>query len=562
MSAVSLSWNPKETASEPLRELFRVLGEHYPIAENGEGMRVAATLGGKGLRVILRAGNARIAAGSVSLAARGLGMLLSGLLTDGEEIEEKFGFKTVGVMLDCCRNAVPKVSCLKEWLRRLALMGYNQAMLYTKDTYALPDEPGFGYLRGSYTADELREVDAYAAGLGIEMVGCIQTLGHLEPVLRWGKYKAIRDTHAELLTTEEKSYALIKKMLDFFGSVYKSRRIHLGMDETYGLGRGRFMDINGYRRPFDIYVDHLNRVAGECERQGLKPMIWSDMFFRMASARADSYPGDAVTPKDVIEKIPPQVDLVYWDYYHTDATHYRDWINRHRALGHDPIMASAVWTWPVFWYNHDRTVATAGPCVEACAAEGLDEIFFTLWGDDGGYCDWSSAQAGLCYMAEKVFNPQAEPDESLLAKKFAALCDGDYGAHLVASELTRMTGPDPVSAESLLWDDPLLGIYRKDCETRHGADFWKKQEKHYEDIASRLSGRPRGGAGTYRWRGNWPRSSRRRFAPASSRTRRYAGPIKRGKRWTPRWRLPTQWKSLKFIIGSNGTAATRPSAMK
>ena len=53
-----------------------------------------------------------------------------------------------------------------------------------------------------------------------------------------------------------------------------------------------------------------------------------------------------------------------------------DWINRHRALGKKPIMASGVWTWPVFWYNHAKTIATAGPCVQACAAERLDEIIF------------------------------------------------------------------------------------------------------------------------------------------------------------------------------------------
>jgi len=495
MTATSLSCNPKDIASEHLRELLRTLGEHYPIVENGEGVRVAAALEGEGLGVSLRGKNARIVAGSVSLAARGLGMLLSDCVADGEEIEEEPAFKTVGIMLDCCRNAVPRVTYLKEWLRRAALMGYNLAMLYTKDTYRLPNEEGFGYLRGSYTADELREVDAYAEKLGIEMVGCIQTLGHLEPVLKWLKYKDIKDTQAELLTTEEKTYALIEKMLDFWGSVFKSKRIHVGMDETYGLGRGRYLDLNGYRRPFDIYMDHLNRVVRECERRGLKPMIWSDMFFKMGSRRYGDYPSDAVTPEDVVKRIPSEVQLVYWNYYQENAQDYRDWIAKHRAMGQTPIMASAVWTWPVFWYNHRKTVATAGPCVEACAAEGLHEIIFTMWGDDGGYCDRSSAQAGLCYTAEKSFNPACEPDEGLLERKFAAICGGDYQDHIVASELTLMGGSEPVSAEMLLWDDPLLGIYWKDCETRHGAEFWKTQETRYDEIASRLCDRPEGGAG-------------------------------------------------------------------
>ena len=51
-----------------------------------------------------------------------------------------------------------KVEHFKKWLRRLALLGFNVAKLYTEDTYELPGEPYFGYCRGAYTADELREI--------------------------------------------------------------------------------------------------------------------------------------------------------------------------------------------------------------------------------------------------------------------------------------------------------------------------------------------------------------------------------------------------------------------
>ena len=47
------------------------------------------------------------------------------------------------------------------WLRRLALTGCNLAMLYTKDTYLLPGEPYFGYMRGRYTMEEIRAAEAY-----------------------------------------------------------------------------------------------------------------------------------------------------------------------------------------------------------------------------------------------------------------------------------------------------------------------------------------------------------------------------------------------------------------
>ena len=62
-------------------------------------------------------------------------------------------------------------------------MGLNAVCLYTEDTYEVPNEPFFGYLRGRYETSELKELDDYAADFGIEMFPCIQTLGHMEQVL-------------------------------------------------------------------------------------------------------------------------------------------------------------------------------------------------------------------------------------------------------------------------------------------------------------------------------------------------------------------------------------------
>jgi N-acetyl-beta-hexosaminidase len=132
----------------------------------------------------------------------------------------------------------------------------------------LEGEPYFGYHRGRYTADELREIDDYASQLGIEMIACIQTLGHLEQILRWGVYGKVKDTSSVLLVGEEKTYELIEKMISHFADVYRSKRIHIGMDETHDLGRGRYLDLFGYKRGFDIFNEHLARVTQICKKYG------------------------------------------------------------------------------------------------------------------------------------------------------------------------------------------------------------------------------------------------------------------------------------------------------
>ena len=57
------------------------------------------------------------------------------------DIQEKVGFKTSGPMFDCSRNAVLHPEALRFFLRKMALMGLNLGMMYTEDTYEVPEQP-------------------------------------------------------------------------------------------------------------------------------------------------------------------------------------------------------------------------------------------------------------------------------------------------------------------------------------------------------------------------------------------------------------------------------------
>ncbi len=498
----------RHTVPQELREMLAALAEEYPIVfEAGRGGRNARHVSLQpgaaegSLTVTVTGRHATIHYDRPAQAARGLGALLAGLVKPGVPYHEQTSFTTVGIMLDCSRNAVMKVTHFQRWLRQLALLGYNTALLYTEDTYELPGEEYFGYLRGRYTADELRTIDRYAARLGIEMIGCIQTLGHLEQMLKWPAYAELKDTPSVLLVGQKKTEALLEKMIAQYARVYGSRRIHIGMDETHDLGRGRYLDRFGYRRGYDLFNQHLARVCAICRRHGLQPMIWSDMYFRMGSKTQDYYDKASRIPADVKRQIPSDVQLVYWDYYHRDQAFYRDWINRHRALGHEPVMASGVWTWGLYWYGRAVTEATVAPCVAACRAAGLREILFTLWGDDGAGCEFDSALAGLAYAAELMYAGD-KPSHQRLAARFAAVCGADYdvvvGASAINDPSASVVNDRSASAinhprinyptrpeMTLFWDDPLLRIAWKNTRLG-GRDVWKKAALHYAGIVRRL----------------------------------------------------------------------------
>jgi len=465
MAQVSkLVWRSNDVPEE-LHTLLETLEEEYPVSPLGRGLKLKAKrIGGEGTisRVRRSPGEVLIEYNSIAGAARAIGAAFAKI-----ECDESAPFKTLGIMLDVSRNMVMRVDHLKLWFRRLALTGCNMVMLYTEDTYELPDEPFFGFLRGAYTLEEIQELDEYAARLGIELVGCIQTLGHLEQIIKWnGAYADIRDTDRVLLVDEPKTYALIEKMIAFWSEALGSRRIHIGMDETHDLGRGRFLDKFGYQNGFELFNRHLGKVNEICKNAGLAPMIWSDMYFRLSNPDQNYYDLAHPIPDKVREQIPQNVQLVYWDYYHEDAAMYGAMLKRHRDIGFEPVMGSGIWTWTRLWYDHEKTKKTAIPCIEACRKAKVSELFFTMWGDNGAYCNYDSSLAGIVYCADLAFGVPDDDPEKLTSKRFAAVCQSSYEAHMVASRIDAMDefGCNPAV---MIWDDPLLGILFDDCRRRN-----------------------------------------------------------------------------------------------
>lgn len=66
--------------------------------------------------------------------------------------------------------------------------------------------------------------------------------------------------------------------------------------------------------------------------------MWSDMLFTLAAKNSSlqSYYDQEGLPIRVQASIPESVSLVFWDYYHTNASVYEKKIAQHRELGREP----------------------------------------------------------------------------------------------------------------------------------------------------------------------------------------------------------------------------------
>ena len=329
-------------------------------------------------------------------------------------------FDTFGVMIDMSRNAVMSVDSLKRFLILLKKMGYNMVMLYTEDTYEVDSEPYFGYMRGRYSKTEMKEIDAFADNLGLTVIPCIQTLAHLNSIFRWDKYPI--DCNDILLCDNERNYELIDHMFATLAECFKSRKIHIGMDEAHMLGRGRYLDIHGYEPVGNIMTRHLNKVCSIAEKYGYEVMMWSDMFFRPWNDGKYIIPKCEV-PREIIESIPSSVIPVYWDYYQSKEETYSDMIENHKQLSKITWFAGGVWSWYGLIPYNRFTLESMLPAINACKKHKIRNVFFTMWGDDGAECSHFSQLPSLLYLAEYA---RGNKDESKIKAKFKRLVGIDF----------------------------------------------------------------------------------------------------------------------------------------
>ena len=331
-----------------------------------------------------------------------------------------------GVMLDMSRNAVMKPEEVKKFADVISAMGYNMIQLYTEDTYEVENEPFFGYMRGRYTAEELKDIDAYCAQKGVELVPCVQTLAHLNSIFRWKDYYMINDVSDILLIDDERTYKLLENIFATLAKCFTSRLVNIGMDEAHLVGLGKYLDEHGYGNRFDILKRHLTRVIEIADKYGFKPMMWSDMFFRLANKGA--YYSDKINiDVKVKESVPDGVSLVYWDYYHTDKKTYASMIEGHKLLSDSYWFAGGAWTWVGFAPLNHFTLRSMQPAMTVCREKGVKNIFITMWGDNGGECSYYSVLPSLYYI-RKVY--EGETDIKKIKKGFKEVTGEDFDAFM------------------------------------------------------------------------------------------------------------------------------------
>lgn len=392
-------------------------------------------------------------------------------------------FKTFGTMLDCSRNAVMTVESVKRWIDLTAKLGCNTLHLYMEDTYEVDGHPYFGHLRGRYSKAELKQIDAYAAAHGMQVIPCIQTLAHVNALFHWPVYREIHDAADILLTGDERTYALVDGMFRTLRECLRTNIVNIGMDEADLLGLGKYLTLHGYRDRFSILMEHLRRVSEMAKKYGFELLMWGDMFFRLAGGdyftNFNQDPKLGEIPEEVRQLVPENIHLVYWDYFSRDRQSYERNIDAHNAIKSGSWFAGGLWTWAGFAPHNTFSIATMREAMKACHAKGVENVVMTMWGDNGAECSKFAVLPALFTVSQMA---QDIDDVETIHANF----EREFGIPFEDFRALDLIGTQNDSAEViynpekyLLYCDPFMGQFDNRVKSGDAAG--------YADCAARLA---------------------------------------------------------------------------
>lgn len=395
-----------------------------------------------------------------------------GMKNRTQEIEPKV--KDFGFMLDCSRNGVAKPDMVKRLISILVLAGYNYLELYTEDTYELPDEPYFGYKRGRYSPEELKEIVAFADIFGFEMIPCIQTLAHMRNLANWGVYAEYMDLEDILLVGDERTYRLIRKSLKFSREVFHTKRINIGTDEAFRLGLGKYAAIHGYRSKHEIYLEHLKKVFEMCREEGFEPEFWADGLY------------DTECLGEETRKIFDGTQTpIYWNYNISAKENHVAIMEKLKACAGKVMYAGAFWKWVGYAPCNEYSERAMDPAFEAVKQCSIDNVLMTAWGDGGNECSVYAVMSSIWYAAQRLY--PCETDVNEVVRLLTGYTSDEWRSCDKVDYLRPNTGKLRCTAtKDLLFNDFLIGIMDYHVPEDAKERYWKLSDE-FHTLAERNS---------------------------------------------------------------------------
>jgi len=366
-------------------------GDAYRIDVTQRGVRVDAA-GPAGLRW---------AAETLLQLVDERGRLPLGRIDDAPDLERR------GVMLDVSRGKVPTLETLCELVDWCAALKLNVLMLYVEHTFRFRRHPRIGEDDSPLLAEEVRTLDAYAAANHVELVPCLQSLGHMAHVLKLPEYAHLAETEAgwtiapELRGTEK----LLGDLYGEFLPNFRSKLFNANCDEPWDLARGRSAAAEKRRGPGGVFVDHAHRVQRLAARHGKRTMIWADV--------VHAHP-------ELVPELDP--DLIFLDWWY-EADFDFDRVKVFAEHGRTFMVCPGTSSWNCLFPRIENSVKNIERWADAGRRHGAAGLLNTDWGDFGHYNLQGLSLFGYAWGAQQAWSGRC--DERAFDRAFSRVRFGD-----------------------------------------------------------------------------------------------------------------------------------------
>lgn len=327
-------------------------------------------------------------------------------------IEDSPDMALRGVMLDISRDKVPSMDTLFLLVDMLAEWKVNHLTLYMEHTFAYFNHRDVWAAACPLTAEEVRTLDAYCRARFIELAPFQNSFGHFERWLQHPRYRPLaecpdgfarpdgsRRAATTLDPTNPVSLALIAELFAELLPNFTSRRLHIGCDETWELGKGRSRAEVERRGLGRVYFDYLEKLKELAASHGRTALYFGDMVWNHFS--------------DQLGLISREMVHMDWGYYR--AYPYRD---------HGAKLAGAkvpFWfvpgtsTWCTLTGCNEAGIGSNRSAVQAGCEFGAGGILNTDWGDGGHWQTLPISFIGFAAGAAIAWNEAGNTDEAIRA---------------------------------------------------------------------------------------------------------------------------------------------------
>ena len=281
--------------------------------------------------------------------------------------------KKLSCYLECSSGNAPKVSQIKKFIDYISAFGYQEFYFGLTDAYKIEQYPYFNYHRGSYSKNELSDIEEYAMKKGVKVIPAIQVLGHLQFIWRHQSFRGFMDTRSILEVGNPSSYQFVDAMFQSIASSFKGRTIHIGMDETFGLGMGEYLNKYGLKDKKALLLEYLKEVVKIAKKYDFNIEIWGDM---LTDDKCTT-----ISVEDIKKEIPDHTLVWLWDYDTTDTKTLNKKIKDMQSHASEIGFAGCVWKHISYVANNNYSIPRLVKQLEVCSQNKIDKYMVTIWGD-------------------------------------------------------------------------------------------------------------------------------------------------------------------------------------